>query len=36
MENTEPDGLSRLWEDYKATGTVDARNRLIVHYSPLV
>ncbi len=36
MENTEPAGLSRLWEDYKATGTVDARNRLILHYSPLV
>ncbi len=36
MESTEPEGVSKLWEDYKATGTVDARNRLIVHYSPLV
>jgi RNA polymerase sigma factor for flagellar operon FliA len=36
VESTEPEGVSTLWEDYKATGTVDARNRLIVHYSPLV
>ena len=36
MESTEPDGTSRLWQDYKSTGTVEARNRLIVHYSPLV
>jgi RNA polymerase sigma factor for flagellar operon FliA len=36
VESTEPEGVSKLWEDYKATGTVDARNRLIVHYSPLV
>jgi len=36
VESTEPDGISQLWEDYKDTGTVEARNRLIVHYAPLV
>jgi RNA polymerase sigma factor FliA len=36
VESTEPEGISKLWEDYKSNGTVDARNRLIVHYSPLV
>ena len=36
MERTESDVISKLWEDYKATGTVDDRNRLILHYSPLV
>ncbi|MDP8937386.1 MAG: RNA polymerase sigma factor WhiG [Actinomycetota bacterium] len=36
MESTEPDGTTQLWEDFKATGTVDARNRLIIHYAPLV
>ena len=36
MESTEPDGTSKLWQDYKSTGRVEARNRLIVHYSPLV
>jgi RNA polymerase sigma factor for flagellar operon FliA len=25
-----------LWSEYKATGTTEARDRLILHYSPLV
>jgi RNA polymerase sigma factor for flagellar operon FliA len=28
--------VARLWADYKATLTQDARDRLILHYSPLV
>ncbi len=28
--------LERLWADYKASATVELRDRLIVHYSPLV
>ena len=28
--------ISKLWADYKASGSRDARDRLIVHYSPLV
>jgi RNA polymerase sigma factor FliA len=28
--------ISRLWEEYKKTGSRDARDRLIVNYSPLV
>ena len=28
--------LAELWHDYKDSGTPDARERLIVHYSPLV
>jgi RNA polymerase sigma factor FliA len=28
--------LRRLWEDYKATGEQRLRERLIIHYSPLV
>jgi RNA polymerase sigma factor for flagellar operon FliA len=28
--------IQRLWSDYKASGDRDARDRLIVHYSPLV
>lgn len=28
--------ITRLWDEYKATGSRDARDRLIVHYSPLV
>jgi len=28
--------IDQLWADYKATGSRDARDRLIVHYSPLV
>jgi len=28
--------ISKLWSDYKDTGSREARDRLIVHYSPLV
>jgi RNA polymerase sigma factor for flagellar operon FliA len=28
--------VARLWADYKATATREARDRLILHYSPLV
>jgi RNA polymerase sigma factor FliA len=31
-----PDELARLWDDYKSTGEPDARERLILHYAPLV
>jgi len=29
-------GIEQLWADYKATAAREARDRLIVHYSPLV
>jgi RNA polymerase sigma factor for flagellar operon FliA len=32
----ENEALTQLWIDYKANGTRDARERLILHYSPLV
>jgi RNA polymerase sigma factor for flagellar operon FliA len=28
--------VAALWQEYKASGTTDARERLIIHYSPLV
>ena len=28
--------IAELWRDYKEGGTSDARERLILHYSPLV
>jgi RNA polymerase sigma factor for flagellar operon FliA len=28
--------IQKLWDEYKASGSRDARDRLIVHYSPLV
>ena len=28
--------IEQLWADYKATGSREARDRLIIHYSPLV
>ena len=28
--------ITKLWEDYKSTGSMDDRNRLVVHYSALV
>ncbi len=31
-----PSGIPELWQEYKATQSVDARNRLVLHYSPLV
>ncbi len=30
------DAITKLWEDYKAAGSIDDRNKLVVHYSPLV
>jgi RNA polymerase sigma factor for flagellar operon FliA len=30
------DAITKLWDDFKASSSVDARNRLVVHYSPLV
>ena len=30
------DAVAELWTDYKADGTREARERLILHYSPLV
>ncbi|MEW6155683.1 MAG: FliA/WhiG family RNA polymerase sigma factor [Actinomycetota bacterium] len=29
-------GIAALWDEYKGSGSVDARNRLILHYAPLV
>jgi RNA polymerase sigma factor for flagellar operon FliA len=31
-----PDELEHLWKDFKSTGSTEARDRLIVHYAPLV
>ncbi len=38
MEEEEEDrtAIEQLWADYKATSSREARDRLIVHYSPLV
>jgi RNA polymerase sigma factor FliA len=30
------DAITKLWDDFKATGSMEDRNRLVVHYSPLV
>lgn len=30
------DAITKLWDDFKTSGSMDARNRLVVHYSPLV
>ena len=30
------DAITKLWGDFKATGSMDDRNKLVVHYSPLV
>ncbi len=30
------EGVAELWEEYKSTGAIEARNRLVLHYSPLV
>jgi RNA polymerase sigma factor for flagellar operon FliA len=35
-ETDDVEAIGRLWSDYKADGTKAARDRLIVHYSPLV
>jgi RNA polymerase sigma factor for flagellar operon FliA len=36
VESDEQSVIADLWSDYKATASKDARDRLIVHYSPLV
>lgn len=36
MEQDDFEGVARLWADYKSGRKRDARDRLIVHYSPLV
>jgi RNA polymerase sigma factor FliA len=35
-DNPAPDVVARLWDEYKSRGTTQARERLILHYSPLV
>jgi RNA polymerase sigma factor for flagellar operon FliA len=35
-DDNAPDVVAELWDEYKANGTTDARERLILHYSPLV
>ncbi|MGH9189012.1 MAG: FliA/WhiG family RNA polymerase sigma factor [Acidimicrobiales bacterium] len=37
METTQdPTGVARLWGEFKRSGSLDDRNRLVLHYSPLV
>lgn len=36
MDEEDRGAIDQLWADYKASGSRDARDRLIVHYSPLV
>jgi RNA polymerase sigma factor for flagellar operon FliA len=36
MEPDEAAAIARLWDDYKSSQSRDARDRLILHYSPLV
>ena len=36
MDTDEADVIARLWAEYKADGSREARDRLILHYSPLV
>ena len=31
-----PDAILALWEEYKASGAPEARERLILHFAPLV
>ena len=31
-----PDELEQLWRNFKSTGSIEIRDRLIVHYAPLV
>ena len=35
-EDDGPEAISRIWDDYKRSAAPAARDRLIVHYSPLV
>jgi RNA polymerase sigma factor for flagellar operon FliA len=32
----QPSAITELWDDFKASGSLDLRNRLVLHYSPLV
>ena len=32
----EPTSVDRLWQEFKLKGSSDARERLILHYAPLV
>jgi RNA polymerase sigma factor for flagellar operon FliA len=34
--HTKPDELAELWDEFKATASAEARERLILHYAPLV
>ena len=34
--DTDAAAITRLWDDYKQSGSRESRDRLIVHYSPLV
>ena len=36
MENEDQRVIGQLWAEYKTSGSQEARDRLIVHYSPLV
>ncbi|HET9444502.1 MAG TPA: RNA polymerase sigma factor WhiG [Acidimicrobiales bacterium] len=36
MDQDDTGAIEQLWAEYKATGSREARDRLIVHYSPLV
>src|SRR5690242_9601722 len=36
VPDTPPDPIAELWSEYKAAGAPDARERLILHYAPLV
>ncbi len=33
---TKPDSVTALWDDFRKTGSTNARNRLVEHYLPLV
>ena len=28
--------ITKLWDDFKSNGSMEDRNRLVIHYSPLV
>lgn len=36
VENEDAKGIAQLWDDFKKSRTRESRDRLIVHYSPLV
>src|SRR5947199_10494032 len=36
VDDSDAAGIEQLWSDYKRTSSRDARDRLIVHFSPLV